>query len=176
MSDLRAALERTYRRVLMMVARCRITTSNDGGTVRTLQAQFSADELHDNTPQVQEYGFASNPLPGCDAVAIFPSGNRTQGIVIGTNDQRWRPTGLEPGDVMIYDWRGNSILLNVDGVTIVTPDRFRVEAKDIELHATDNYRFDVNGHGQHWHPDKVDTWQIGEVAGTAHAIDPPEIS
>lgn len=173
--ELAGALERTYRRILMLVARCRITTSNDAGAVRTVQARFSADEIHDAMPQVQEYGFASRPLPECDAVVVHVSGERTQGIVIGTNDQRYRPKDLEPGDVMIYDWQGNSILLSAAGVKVITAATFRVEAKDIELHATDNFKFDVNGHGQHWHPSRLDTWQIGESGNTTHTIAPPEI-
>lgn len=167
---------RIYRRVLMMIAPARITTSNDGGHVRKLQVQLSEDEIVDAAPQLQEYGFASNPLPSCDAVVAFVAGDRSRPVVVGTNDQRYRPTGLQPGDVMIYDWRGNSILLSVDGVKIHTPDTFRVEAKDIQLHATHSYRFDVKGHGQHWYDTYIDTWQIGETSGTAHSISPPEIS
>ena len=175
-ADWRAALERVYRRVLMLVARCRVTSSMDGGPVRQLQVQFSADEVHDGVEQIQEYGFASRPLPGCDAAALFVAGDRVQGIIVGTNDQRYRPKGLQPGDVMIYDWRGNSILLSASGIKAVTPETFRVEAKNIELHATDNFRFDVNGHGQHWFPNKVDNWTVGASAGTNHPITPPEIS
>jgi hypothetical protein len=52
----------------------------------------------------------------------------------------------------------------------------RLTGADIQIHATSSFRFDVNGHGQHWFADHVDTWQIGETSGTAHAISPPEIS
>ena len=52
----------------------------------------------------------------------------------------------------------------------------RLVGKQVQVHATQDYRFDANGHGQHWFGDHIDTYQIGEVAGTPHAISPPEIS
>ena len=159
-----------------MIGRGTVTNSEDGGPVRKLQVRIHDDELHDNVTQVQEYGFASRPLAGCDALLSFIGGDRTAGIVHGTNDQRYRPKNLQPGDVVVYDWRGNWIKLSAAGVTINTPETFRVQAKHIQMHATTSYRFDANGHGQHWYGTYVDTWQIGEVAGTAHAISPPEIS
>ena len=60
-------------------------------------------------------------------------------------------------------------------MTLTSGATLRLTAPTIQVHATTEYRFDVNGHGQAWHPTLINTYQIGEVAGASHAISPPEI-
>jgi len=177
MSEMLDAIDRLYRRVVMMIGAGRVSTTGDAGSVQRLQVQLRGDsEIRDSTPRVAEYGFTSVPIPGCDAVVIFAGGDRSEGIIIATGDQRYRLSNLAPGEVAIHDDQGQKVHLTRSGIIIHSPIKIRFEAPVIELHASTSYRWDVNGHGQHWYGTYIDTWQIGETAGTAHNISPPEIS
>jgi len=115
---LSAAIERLYRRVLLTVGRGRITTGTDAGYAQKHQVQLGADEIRDNTIRIPEYGFTSMPLPGCNAVVLFVAGDRSNGVIIGTDDPRYRPHNLQPGEAMIYDALGRSIYLSAAGIVV----------------------------------------------------------
>lgn len=170
------ALTRLYRRVMMIVGRGRITTTDDTGPVQITQVRLGADELRDQTPRLAEYGFTSFPQPGADAVVVFLGGDRSNGCIIATGDRRFRLTSLAPGEVALYDDLDQAVHLTRTGIVVSSPTKIRFAAPEIEIHATTSFRWDVNGHGQHWFPTKVDTWQTGETPGTAHPISPPEIA
>lgn len=113
-----AALQRMYRRILLMVGRGRVGVVNDAGPVQLMQVAPSADETRDNTPRLAEFGLASNPMPGADTVILFGAGDRSNGVVIATGDQRYRPRKLLPGEVMLYDAFGKSVYLSQSGIVI----------------------------------------------------------
>ena len=85
-------------RVLLMIGRAVILAVGEDG----LRLSLLEGEETEGVPQMQEYGFASNPLEGCAALAAFQGGNRDHGVVVATEDPRFRPQGLEPGETVIY--------------------------------------------------------------------------
>jgi hypothetical protein len=88
-----------------------------------------------------------------------------------------QPLAVPSGELWMVHKSGSLFKFHNDGsVELTAATKLRFVAQDIQLHATNSYRFDVNGHGQHWFPDHIDTYQEGEVAGTAYPISPPEIS
>jgi phage baseplate assembly protein V len=112
------AIERLWRRLLLMIGRGRITAADDTGPVQKLQLQLGAEELKDNTPRLAEYGLASMPPAGSDAVLLFLAGERTNGVVIATGNQTWRMRGLASGEVALHDDKGQCIYLSSDGIRI----------------------------------------------------------
>lgn len=110
--------ERLFRRILSATGLARILTSRDDGPTQILQLDFGVQEIQDGRYRVAEYGFSSNPLPGADALAIFPGGDRSAGIVIATGDRRYRLKGLKPGEVALYDDMGHAVKLSRGGITI----------------------------------------------------------
>lgn len=112
------AIEKLWRRMLLVVGRGRITTGNDSGLVQMQQVQLGASETRDNTPRVAEYGYTSMPLPGCHAVVIFVGGDRSNGVIVATNDQNHRLKNLLPGEVAIYDDQGQSVYLTRAGIVV----------------------------------------------------------
>ncbi len=162
-------------RAALMVGRCILRAISDTSAVQLVQCQLLADEIQDDVERIQQYGFTSVPLPGAEGVVVFVGGNRDHGLLIAVEDRRYRLQGLEGGEVALYDDQDQKIHLTRTGITVHTPMTFRVEADTIQLHASSLFQFDCNGHGQKWYPTKVDTWQIGETAGAAHNISPPEI-
>ena len=113
-------IERIWSRIQMLMSRGRVTFVNDAGPVQLMQIRINSLEVRDNTPRLAEYGFNSCPEPGCDVVIGFLGGDRTQGVVLGTNDQRYR-FALLPGEVVLFDNIGQSIHLSATGISIAAP-------------------------------------------------------
>ena len=118
MSATVAAIERLYRRVLMVVGRGRITTGRDTGSVQQLQVRFGQMETVDNLPRLAEYGFNSMPPGDADAIVVFAGGNRSDGVIVATGHQTYRMRSLKVGEVSISDDQGQSVYLTRDGIVI----------------------------------------------------------
>ncbi|GCE89431.1 bacteriophage protein [Komagataeibacter diospyri] len=118
-----SSVMRTMRRVMMMVGIGRLLAdTNENRSTPTVQAALAAGEIRGDVPLMQEYGLASRPVPGSDAIIIFVGGDRTRGIAIATGDQRGRPTDLQPGEVCLYHPRtGSRIWLKADGSIALNP-------------------------------------------------------
>jgi len=109
-------------KIKMIASRGTIDSVKQGLSTQELKLELYADEVIDEVPHYQEYGLASKPLAGCDAVTIFMGANRENGIVIATNDKN-RPSDLEDGDVCLYTAQGAKILIkNADGKINITTD------------------------------------------------------
>jgi phage baseplate assembly protein V len=94
----------------------RATESKDGRSL--LQVSLMRNEQRSAVEHVQEYGFASRPPIGTEAVVLFAGGNRDHGVVIATADRRSRPP-LAPAEVAIYHPSGSRVLLRSDGTVLV---------------------------------------------------------
>ncbi|MFM0270093.1 phage baseplate assembly protein V [Paraburkholderia aspalathi] len=111
-----ATADRLARRVLLLVGRGRVSAPvNDAGPVQVLQAQINELETIDNLKRIAEFGFTSVPPQGSDVAIVFVGGDRGGGLVIGTNHQASRPTGLKPGETMIFTQDGKQIYLTAAG-------------------------------------------------------------
>lgn len=119
MSDHQGILERVARRVLLSLARALVTTVNDSGGVQMMQVKLNALETRDNTPRVPEFGLASNPPVGSDAIVVFLGGDRSNGVVLGTVHQPSRPKNLAPGETMLYSQDGKYVYLTASGGIVV---------------------------------------------------------
>lgn len=157
MSDgsLLAAVERVYRRVLLSLGRGRITLADDSGSVQTVQAQISASEVYDNTPRVAEYGFTSLPPSGSDAVLVFIGGDRSNGVVVGTNHQASRLKNLQTGEVAIFDDQGQSVWIKRGGIVIEGAGKPITINGNVQINgavtATGEGTFDGHSVGHHTH-------------------------
>ena len=112
-------LQRLYQRIVLSIGRGRINTVNDAGPVQLVQVTLNDREVRDTTPRVAEFGFASNPPEGTDCILLFVGGERSNGVVIGTNHQSSRPKNLQPGEVMVFDLWGKSVYFTASGGIIV---------------------------------------------------------
>ncbi|GAN95341.1 bacteriophage related protein [Komagataeibacter europaeus NBRC 3261] len=119
---------RTMRRVMMMVGIGRLLAdTNETPSTPTVQVALAAGEIRGDVPLMQQYGLASRPVPGSDAIVIFVGGDRTRGIAIATGDQRGRPTDLQPGEVCLYHPQtGSRIWLKEDGSIALVPANNKV--------------------------------------------------
>lgn len=106
-----------YRRVLMMLGVGKVTALSDGGKVQKIQYQAPL-EVRGNTPRMAEFGFSSGLPVGSDVVLAFLGGDRSNAIVIATNNQSYRHTGLNPGETVIYNQWGMFVKLTETGIEI----------------------------------------------------------
>jgi phage gp45-like len=118
-----SALGSMGNRILGMLGISATTAAADESAgIQKLQVQIlgigNPVELREPIPSVQQFGFASSPVPGASHVVTFLGGDRTKGIAIGSNDPRFRPTGMKSGEAMMYDSLGRQIYLSQPGVVI----------------------------------------------------------
>lgn len=118
MSDVSGAIERMYRRILLVIGRGRVKTGNDEGAAQLQQVRLGPLETIDNLPRLAEYGFNSMPPADTDAIVLFMGGSRSQGVIVATGSQRYRMRSLKPGEVSISDDKGQSIYLTQKGIVV----------------------------------------------------------
>lgn len=75
-----------------------------------------ADEL------MQNYGFASVPLPGAEGVRISVFADGDHGVVVALDDRRHRPT-LADGETAQYNDTGAIVHIKADGSINLVPTR-----------------------------------------------------
>lgn len=139
-----------------------------------IQVKVLDNEVLDNVDRVQPYGFSYKPKAGCQAYLVFPSGDRTHGFCLVQGDRRYTLELLD-GEVALHDDQGQKVHIMRDKILIETPKTFEVRADKIKLHADSEYKFDVNGQGQKWDGQGVETWQNNDQPRPTHDHSPPEI-
>ncbi len=112
---MRRMLAPLHRRVMLLAGRGVVKLTDDAPKLQTVQLELLARDVRGRVERFQEYGFTSVPHPGAEAVVICIGGNRDHMIALATEDRRYRPTDLKPGQTMIYDSSGTRLLLGADG-------------------------------------------------------------
>jgi phage baseplate assembly protein V len=109
MDAIKRLIDPLKRKVLLGIARAIVKAVDDDKQIQRMQVALFADEVRDSVERFQEYGFTSNPFPEAEAVAIFPGGNRSHGLIIAVDDRRYRLKGLKNGEVALYSDEGDYI-------------------------------------------------------------------
>lgn len=140
-----------------LAARCVVADSDDAKKMQELKASVLAGELRDGVERFQEFGFTSRPPDGGEAVIVFLGGSRDHGVVVATDDRRYRLRNLAKGEVALYDDLGNYVRLfrdriEVSGakVKVIASDEADVVAPTIKASAaaggtTSEARLDASG-------------------------------
>ncbi|VUX47848.1 hypothetical protein DF3PA_80008 [Candidatus Defluviicoccus seviourii] len=118
-------------------ARAVVHTTDAAGKIQRLQVEAMAGEVMDGAEHLQEYGFASNPLPGAEAVVTFGAGRRNHPIVLAVADRRYRLRAQAAGEVAIYDDQGQYVLLARDGIRVFSAQIVTVTGREIAIDATE---------------------------------------
>lgn len=109
------------KRVMTLAARAIIKLVNDATAIQKIQATVLNNEVRENNERFQEYGFTSVPISGAEGVILRMGSNSDHGIIIATEDRRYRLRNLESGEVAIYTDEGDYIKLGRDNhITIQT--------------------------------------------------------
>jgi phage gp45-like len=157
------------------------TAVTDSGVIRTVQALLGANQVKDNIPVMQHYGFASNPPANSDVAVLSINGDRSVAQIIGSNHQSYGIRNMGNGSVALYDMFGNTVVLSSTGISLtdLTGNSVNMTAAGIKVHGKTCYEWDVNGYGQkitwtggsNW---TIDNYTTGATVTTnTHAISPP---
>lgn len=141
-------LERAQRSIMALVGRGRVKFVDDSGVVQKIQVSMNGLETPDNRLRVAEFGYTSNPPEESDAIVLHVAGDRTGGAVIGTNHQPSRPTGLQPGETMLYSEDGKSVYLTASGGIVVEAKGQDVvvnDARNVTWNCTGDFTQNVGG-------------------------------
>jgi phage baseplate assembly protein V len=129
MSDITEAIERVFKRVQMMFWRARVVLVDDSASVQWMQVKLNDLETAERM-RLAEFGLASNPPAGSDALLLHVAGDRSAGVVFATNHQPSRPKGLAPGETMLYSQDGKHVYMTASGGIVVEAKGQNVTVND----------------------------------------------
>lgn len=112
-----------------VVARAVLTAINTSKKCQSVSLTLIGGETKEALEHLEPYGFTSAAQEGAEAVVLFPSGDRSHGVVLAVADRRYRIKGLKRGEVAIYTDEGDSIVLKRGRVTEINTDQLIVNAK-----------------------------------------------
>jgi phage baseplate assembly protein V len=127
-----------------MVLRGVITLVNDAAALQLVQVQLRAmpqpsgavgAEMADNLEVLRHYGFTAVPHAGAEAVVLAVNGVKAHGLVIAIDDRRYRLSGLQGGEVALYDDLGNVVKLGREALTITGNTQVTVSAPIVQVNS-----------------------------------------
>lgn len=125
---------------------------------------------YDDTPVMQQYGFASALPVGSVVFRFCVGGDTGKGVCVASAHKESRPRGLKPGQSMQYDQAGNGVLAGNDGVVTATAAS-GVSVAAAGLNVDGNIRFANGATGTLSSP----TGQMAVVrSGLVHTITAPD--
>lgn len=120
LAQLRLLLRPLKTRIANSIASAVVQNVDDSAKIQILQLGVLDGEDVDDCQRMQEFGFNSVPLPGAEAVVIFPNGDRGNGYVVCVGDRRHRPEGWEPGEAGTFNAFSAMMHHRDDGTTEIT--------------------------------------------------------
>ncbi|OQB05769.1 MAG: Bacteriophage Mu Gp45 protein [bacterium ADurb.Bin212] len=127
-TDIQRLLNSYKVRIINLLGRGFVESIDDSTQIQKVKGKLMADESLDDLERLQDYGYASNPLPSGEMLVAFPSGNRGHGIVIKCDDRRYRVKNLASGEVAIYTDEGDKIHLKRGNKIEITTGELTVNA------------------------------------------------
>jgi phage baseplate assembly protein V len=102
LDQVRALLRPLQVRIANTVARAVVQLVDDSTKQQLVQLGVLEGEDIDDGEHFHPYGLYSVPLPGAEAVVLFPNGDRGHPLVVAVSDRRHRPTGGQSGETGLY--------------------------------------------------------------------------
>jgi len=125
-----------HRRIMNMVSRGVIASTDDETGLQLDQVSLLYEEDKIAVERFQNYGFSSSPPADSEALVVFIGGGRDHGVIVATDDRQSRFTGLAPGEVVIYNGNtGDSLILKNDGSAELRTDKVVIKCDEIEIEA-----------------------------------------
>lgn len=111
MGAIDSRLRAIVQRLRLTVSRGVVKVVNDAFKCQQLQVALLPDEVQDDVERFQDYGITSVPFTGAEALFLSVGANRSHGVVVSVIDRRYRPKGLNEGDVCLYTDKGELVYL-----------------------------------------------------------------
>lgn len=105
-------------RVRGMISRAVIGLVNDAAKLQSVQVTLMAGQTPDDVEHFQHYGLTGVPRPGAEGIGLRIGGSTGHTVVICVDDRRYRLTGLQAGEVALYDDLGHKVHLTRGGIVV----------------------------------------------------------
>lgn len=122
------ATSRLRTRVLSMVGRMIVASTDDTTTIQSLKVKLLDGEVLEGIPHMQPGGLVHRPVPGAEGVFLSVTGDRDNGVAVCVSRRSTRPNGLNAGETALYSdstgegyTGGVRILLDQYGGVVVSP-------------------------------------------------------
>lgn len=103
------------RQVHQMVMQAIVDTVKDSEPVQLLSVTVGSEETLADIQRIQPHGLATCPSDGAEALVLLVNGNRDIPVAVCVGGAAVRPTGLQPGEVVLYKDTKNYIKFDKDG-------------------------------------------------------------
>ncbi|WP_127231034.1 phage baseplate assembly protein V [Neisseria meningitidis] len=111
--------------------------------IQRVQLSGLADETLQDLEHLQEYGFASHPPDGSEAVVIPLGGNTSHGVIVCSQHGSYRIKNLKPGETAIFNHEGAKIVIKQGKIIEADCDVYRVNCKQYEVNAATDAKFNA---------------------------------
>jgi len=125
------------RRIMLMIGRAIIHAATDQKGRMVLKLTALQAETLDGVELMQDYGFASRPLAGAEAVIASVMGERAGSVCVATEDKRYRPQDLKAGESILFDDQGQMVAIRRGYIEVISGQKVKVTAPSVEVIATD---------------------------------------
>ena len=126
-----------WRRLHLLIGRAILTAVDDSMGLQRVQARAGATEVLDGDGKGLEvmgrYGFTSNAPDGAQALVLFPSGDRSHGLVVSIEDGRVRLKGLAKGEAAMYGLEGAYVWIKNGRELHADADKYQFQGENNEL-------------------------------------------
>jgi len=97
-----------WRRIRLLVSRGVVNLVDDSLKLQRVQVSLLGDRPA-WAERFQQYGYSSHPHPGAEAIVAAIGGARAHLVALSVDDRRYRPKGLQAGEVCLYTDEGDEI-------------------------------------------------------------------
>lgn len=109
------------RKVRIMVGRCIIDAVDDSKKMQAVKVQVLEGMVRDDVEHFQPGGLSHVAPRGAEGIFLAVGGSSDHGILIMASERTKRPTGLQPGETMLYAVDGGHLHLKSDGSASFVP-------------------------------------------------------
>jgi len=116
------------RRLRVLFTRGVVRLIEPATLMQSVQVEGLAGELMSGVEHFEAYGLTAHPHPGAEALLAALGGDRSHTVAVTVADRRYRLTNLAPGEVALYDDKGNVVHLMRDKVKVTAVDHLEATA------------------------------------------------
>ncbi len=116
------------RRLRVLITRGVVRLIDPSTLMQGLQVEGLAGEVMSGVEHFEGYGMTAHPHPGAEALLAALGADRSHTVAVTVADRRYRLTNLAPGEVALYDDRGNKVHLMREKVQVTAVDHLEATA------------------------------------------------
>ncbi len=133
-------------RIRRVILGAKIESTDDATPLQQMKVQTLGRAVYDKVEVFGQFGFTSRPPNGSDAIIVERNGKY---IVIAVGDRQHRIRNIESGDSVVYDVRGQTIILNKSGImtTDVFDNTITTDANGVKIDDKNNNHIVMNAAG-----------------------------